>query len=162
MIIKSYEIEKKTSNFIKYNFFLLYGENDGLKKHIKESLRVALHQKDSNIEILTLFENDIINNEEDFYNSIFSGSLFSNKKIITIHNVTDKITKQINDILGKYPKNIFIIIFSNILEKKSKLRKSGTKINEKLNTGTTALSHFFLKGLCGKIRPKKWKFEKVN
>ena len=36
MIIKSYEIEKKISNLIKLNLILLYGENAGLKKDIRE------------------------------------------------------------------------------------------------------------------------------
>ena len=36
MITKSYEIEKNISKFIKYNMFLLYGENYGLKKEIQE------------------------------------------------------------------------------------------------------------------------------
>ena len=36
MIIKSYEIQKNLSNFLKYNFYLLYGENNGLKKEIRE------------------------------------------------------------------------------------------------------------------------------
>ena len=35
MIIKSYEIKKNKSNLAKSNFFLLYGENLGLKKDIK-------------------------------------------------------------------------------------------------------------------------------
>ena len=39
MIVKSYEILKNNSNFIKHNFFLLYGENFGLKKDIKEILK---------------------------------------------------------------------------------------------------------------------------
>lgn len=122
MIVKSYEIEKKITNFFKYNFFLLYGENEGLKKHIKESLKNILNQKETDIEELSLFENEIIGNEENFYNTVFSSSLFSKKKLITIHNATDKITKQIKDILNKQPENILIVIFSNILEKKSKLR----------------------------------------
>ena len=37
MIIKSYEVKKNSINFFKYNFFLLYGENVGLKKDIKET-----------------------------------------------------------------------------------------------------------------------------
>ena len=36
MIIKSYEIEKKISNLIKLNLVLLYGENNGLKKDVRE------------------------------------------------------------------------------------------------------------------------------
>ena len=122
MIIKSYEIQRNPSNFIKYNLFLLYGENDGLRKDIKESIRVALNQKNTHIELLSLYENDVIDREENFYNSIYSGSLFSNKKIIIINNGTDKIIKQLKDIIEKIPENVFIIIFAGVLEKKSKLR----------------------------------------
>ena len=102
--------------------FLLYGENNGLKKDIKEFIKTVVGQQDANIELLSLYENDIIDNEENFYNSIYSGSLFSNKKIITINNGTDKIIKQINYIVDRYPENVFLIIYSEILEKKSKLR----------------------------------------
>ena len=35
MIIKSYEIEKKIISLLKYNLFLFYGENFGLKKDLK-------------------------------------------------------------------------------------------------------------------------------
>jgi len=102
--------------------FLLYGENNGLKKDIKEFIKTVVGQQDANIELLSLYENDIIDNEENFYNSIYSGSLFSNKRIITINDGTDKIIKQVNDIVDRYPKNVFLIIFSDTLEKKSKLR----------------------------------------
>ena len=122
MILKSYEIQRNRSNFLKYNIFLLYGENIGLKKDIRESIKTVISQQDTNIELLSLDETSIINNEEDFYNSIYSGSLFSNKKIITINNGTDKIFKQINYIIDTSLENVFIIIFSDILGKKSKLR----------------------------------------
>ena len=122
MIIKSYEIQKNISNFIKYNLFLLYGENDGLKKDIKETISLEARKIDNNTEILSLYENDITNNEENFYNSIYSGSLFGSNRIIIINNATDKIVNLIKNITGKCSKNIFIIIFSDILEKKSKLR----------------------------------------
>ena len=122
MIIKSYEIQKNLSNFLKYNFYLLYGENNGLKKEIRESIKVTIKREDSNLELLSLYDNDIIGNKENFYNSIYSGSLFSKKKIITINYGTDKIINVIKDIIDKYPKNILIIIISDILEKKSKLR----------------------------------------
>ena len=122
MIVKSYEIQRNPSNFIKYNLFLLYGENYGLKKDIKESIKIAFNQKSTHIELLSLYENDITDREENFYNSIYSGSLFSNKKIITINNGTDKIIKQVKDIVEKIPENVFIIIYSGVLEKKSKLR----------------------------------------
>ncbi len=130
MIIKSYEIKKKKSNFLKNNFFLLYGENIGLKKDIKDFITSEVKQKDDTIEIISLYENEIFDNEENFNNFVYSGSLFSDKKIITIHGGTDKIIKKISDVYDKYPDNIFLIIFSEILEKKSKLRNFFEK-NEK-------------------------------
>ena len=122
MIIKSYEIKKSGSNLLKYNFFLLYGENLGLKKDIRKFIKTIIEEKGDNAEILFLYENEILENEENFYNFIYSGSLFNNKKIITVYEATDNIIKKINDIYSKYPDNVFLIIFSGILDKKSKLR----------------------------------------
>ena len=122
MILKSYEIKKNKSNFLKNNLFLLYGENLGLKKDIKNIIVEEIKQKEKNIESISLFESEIINNEEIFYDFVYSGSLFSKKKIITIFDGTDKIINKITDIYNKSPENIYLIIFSEILEKKSKLR----------------------------------------
>ena len=122
MIVKSFEVKKNIANFSKKKFYLIYGENVGLKKDIKSFIVEAIKQKDDDLEILSLYENELLNNEENFYNSIYSGSLFSNRKIIIIHGATDKIIKKISDVYDRYPENIFLIIFSEILEKKSELR----------------------------------------
>ena len=122
MIIKSYEVQKNQSNLSKYNFFLLYGENFGLKKDLKDIIKLAIEQKNDSLEILSIYESEIIDDEENFYNSIYSGSLFSNKKIIIISEATDKIIKKINNIYESNVENVFLIIISGILEKKSKLR----------------------------------------
>ena len=122
MILKSYEIEKKLPNLSKHNLFLFYGENIGLKKDIRNKIKIGMNEKEVNLEFLSFYENEIIDNEDNFYNSIYSGSLFSNKKMITINNGTDKIIKFIEDIYIKYPENLILIIFADLLEKKSKLR----------------------------------------
>jgi|TARA_B110000438_G_scaffold265390_1_gene278695 DNA polymerase-3 subunit delta len=123
MIIKSYQVQKNKSDFLKCNLYLLYGENVGLKKDIKNLIKSQISGKnDDNIEDIFLYENEILDDEESLYNFIYSGSLFSEKKIITIYDGTDKIIEKINNIYEKYPENTSIIIFSNILEKKSKLR----------------------------------------
>ena len=44
MIIKSYEV-KKNLDLLKFNLFLLYGENFGLKKDIKEFISKTLKEK---------------------------------------------------------------------------------------------------------------------
>ena len=122
MIIKSYEVKKKKSLFSNISFFLLYGENFGLKKDIKEFLTKTIKINDESLELVSFYEDEIISNDENFYNTIYSGSLFSEKKIITIYDASDKIIKQISDVYEKYPENIILIIFSKVLEKKSKLR----------------------------------------
>ena len=91
MIVKSYEVKKNILSYIKYNLFLLYGENFGLKKDIKNFIKLKIKESDNNLEILSLYENEIIDNDENFYNFIYSGSLFGNKKVIVIYDATDKI-----------------------------------------------------------------------
>ena len=122
MIIKSYELKKSKPNLANNNFFLLYGENLGLKKDIRNFIADGIKQKDDSIEFLSLYENDILNDKKNFYESIYSASLFSNKKIITVYEATDKIINNISEVFDEYPENIFLIIFSDVLEKKSKLR----------------------------------------
>ena len=122
MIIKSYEIKKNIQNFSNHNFYLMYGENVGLKYDIRNFIKKKIKEKNDKIEILSLSEEEILSNEENFYDFIYSGSLFSNIKILTISQATDKMIKNISAIYDKKPENIFIFIFSNVLEKKSKLR----------------------------------------
>ena len=57
-----------------------------------------------------LKQEEILKNEENFYNFIYGGSLFNSKKIITIYEATDKIIQKISDFYDKYPENIFLII----------------------------------------------------
>ena len=111
MIIKSYEIKKNNSSFLTNNFFLLYGENFGLKKDIKTFITSQIKQDKNDVEISLLYETDILNNEENFFNLIFSGSLFTQKKIIIIYDSTDKIIKKINEVYEKTPKDIYLFFF---------------------------------------------------
>ena len=99
MILKSYEIQKKISDLLKYNLFLTYGENTGLKKDIKDIIKYSLKKKNPDVEIISFYETDVLEKEDNFYNAVYSGSLFSSKKIITVNNVTDKFIKIIEDIL---------------------------------------------------------------
>ena len=123
MIVKSYEVKRQIINLIKHDLFLLYGENHGLKKDIKEIIQINIKKKNSNVEIISTYENEIFGNEENFYNSIYSGSLFSKQKIIIINNGTEKLFKLVEDVLSKKPENVLIIIYSEILEKKIKVKK---------------------------------------
>jgi DNA polymerase-3 subunit delta len=122
MILKSYELQKNSPKLLNYFFFLMYGENFGLKKDIRELIRAKVKQKCENVESLSFYEDEILGNVESFYNNIYSGSLFSATKMITIYEGTDKIINIINDKFDQFPEDVFLIIFGGILDKKSKLR----------------------------------------
>ena len=62
MIIKSYEVKKNKSIFLKNNLYLLYGENFGLKKDIKNFITSELKQKNDSLEISSLYESEILDN----------------------------------------------------------------------------------------------------
>ena len=122
MIFKSYEVQKKSVEILKNNLFLLYGENFGLKKDIKKFISKILKEKKNDIEIISVYEDEILHDKENFYNLVYAGSLFSSTRIVTIFETTDKIIETITNIYNKYPENTFLILFSEVLEKKSKLR----------------------------------------
>ena len=117
MIFKSYDINK--SNISKYNLFLFYGENQGLKEEIIEK-----NFKDNYLgEVLNYTESEILKNEDNFYNNILSNSFFNNEKLIIIKRTSDKILNIIEKKNEKNLDNLKIILDANILEKKSKMRK---------------------------------------
>ena len=72
MIIKSYEVQKNILNFLRYNLFLLYGENFGLKKEIKDLIKIENKKTDKNLEVLSFNEDEILGNEENFYNYVYT------------------------------------------------------------------------------------------
>ena len=85
MILKNYILEKNINLLENYNMTLLYGENIGFKNDIK----IKIKKNNNNCEFFNLFENEIIKNENILYNFINNTSLFSQKKIIFINEVTD-------------------------------------------------------------------------
>ena len=115
MILKSYETNKK--NIQNYRFFLLYGDNEGLKEELSDIINNCFEGSKFKYE-----ESEIIKNKDQFNNSIRNKSLFENKKIFTINRCSEKISETINDIIEDNIKDIIIIINCGILEKKSKLR----------------------------------------
>ena len=115
MIIKSYELNK--INLKKNNIYLLYGENEGLKnKVINDTFKEFLKN------IYKYDEKEILDNKENFFNTILSKSFFETKKIIMILRSSDKIVNIIEEILEKITEDTKIILLAGILEKKTKLR----------------------------------------
>tara|TARA_E500000178_G_scaffold348202_1_gene402873 strand:- start:236 stop:1228 length:993 start_codon:yes stop_codon:yes gene_type:complete len=123
MIYKSYFIEENISS-INGNIFLFHGENLGLKNDLKNKIkdhnRGALIRNHDQEEILA--------DENNFFNELLNKSLFENTKIFFINQTNDKILELIKEIEGK-EKNQKIFLFSKLLDKRSKLRNYFEKSN---------------------------------
>ena len=122
MILKSFEI-KKIDQCIN-NLLLFYGKNEGLKN---ETLDILIKNKNN---ISNYDEKEVLDNENDFIENILSKSLFENQKIIVIKRATDKILKIIEILNLKNIRDVTIILNSDNLEKKSKLRSFFEKNKE--------------------------------
>ena len=120
MLIKSYEILKKDLNFL--NSFLIYGENTGLKQDVVKSVIKLKEKKTIKYKQFKFEEGEIIKNQNDFFNLIFSGSLFDKKKVIFVNRTTDRLFNLISEISKKDIKDILIFFEADQLEKKSKIR----------------------------------------
>ena len=116
MIVKSYSAAKL--DIIKNPYILLYGVNDGAKKI---EINKLLNDVEKN-KIFSYEEKEILDNEDNFIENILSKSLFEPQKFIVIKRATDKILKIIETFHQKNLEDTSIILNSDNLEKKSKLR----------------------------------------
>ena len=117
MILKSFELNKLKLN--NYHFYLFYGGNEGLKEEsIKNLFEINYIDKIHRYE-----EKEILDNIDNFFNSILTRSFFDDKKLIIINRVTDKIKALIEELIEKKIENVQFILNSKNLEKKSNLRK---------------------------------------
>ena len=118
MILKSFNLKKYLikSNT---NIFLLYGENTGLiDQTIKDVFLPIFPKSVSNYD-----ESEILRDIENFKSVLFNKSFFEDEKLIIINRGTDKILSIIEELIEKKTQDIKVIIKSNFLEKKSRLRK---------------------------------------
>ena len=113
MILKSYEITN--INLHKNNLVLFYGKNEALKDQ-------AINLINKNKQIFIFDEKEILENQNYFLETVTTKSLFEKEKTILIKRASDKILKVIEYIYSKDLKDINIIVNSDELEKKSKLR----------------------------------------
>ncbi len=121
MILKSFEIDKKDISKIK--FFLIYGENEGLKREIIN--KIISHNEGKKI---SFEESQILKNKHDFFNEITNKSLFEKERIFLLERCTDKISEIVLDIYENNNDELFIVN-CGILEKKSKVRNLLEKSN---------------------------------
>ena len=116
MIVKHSDLSKN----LKANifFFLLYGSNTGL---VDETINNILIPNFGN-NIFNYDEGELILNTSDFEESIYNKSFFDDKKLIIINRCTDKILEIVKNLITKKISETTIILKSNVLDKRSKLR----------------------------------------
>ena len=117
MIIKSFNLNdlKKSKSY----FFLFYGENEGHKEEVISNYFL----KDFVGEVVRYDENQILENKDLFLETCYNESLFETSKVILVSRVTSKMYEIIKDLTNKKIYNKKIIFISQLLEKKSKIRK---------------------------------------
>ena len=115
MISKYYEINKFKN---KINFFLFYGENEGQKIDVIQSIFKEFSKNNT----FKYSEKDVIENKQILFENIYTKSFFENKKLILIYDVTDRISDLIEKIISDKVDDIVIILIAERLNKKSKLR----------------------------------------
>ena len=117
MNYKSYILENNTSELKNIKSILFYGENIGLKKLFKEKIK----KNNTASSYINFTQDEVLADANTFYREQENSSLFEENKIIFIENCNDKILK----VIEKYADTDFnfqTILFSDILDKKSKLR----------------------------------------
>jgi DNA polymerase III subunit delta len=117
MIYKSYLIESNYKLINNISSVLFYGENIGLKKIFKNQIK----EINKNSLFINLTQEDILKNQDIFIRELENSSLFGENKIIFIEDCNDKILNILESYLDT-PLNFQTIIFSDVLNKKSKLR----------------------------------------
>ena len=128
MILKSFEFEEKNLKNKKY--FLFYGKNRGLiEETIRDKIEPITNEKTQKYE-----ENEIVKDTESFIENISNKSFFENNKFIIINRATDKIFKIIEEIIEKNLDGVSLLLVSDSLEKKSKLRSFFEKSKDTICT----------------------------
>ena len=116
MIVKYFDLGKK--NLKDTNFYLLYGNNSG---HIQETIEKILKPKLSK-NLYKYDEAEILKNIKNFKEEIFNKSFFESEKLIILNRVSEKIVGLVEELIEAKINDLYFIILSKSLDKKSKLR----------------------------------------
>ena len=116
MIIKNFDLNKK--NIINNKLFLFHGENEGYKNQIIKELFL----ENNEYKKMQYDEAEIIENYEKFIEDQINQSLFEEKKIIIIYRSSDKLIRLVEELTSRKLNDNIIILISEILQKKSKIR----------------------------------------
>lgn len=116
MIIKPFEINKVKG--INKKIFLFYGDNIGQKDEIIRDYFL----KSFDGEVMRIAENEVLNRADYLISELLNNSLFNEDKLIIISQITHKIIDFVEEVNEREIKNVKIVLISESLDKKSKLR----------------------------------------
>ena len=97
---------------------MLYGNNSG---HIQETIEKILKPKLSK-NLYKYDEAEILKNIKNFKEEIFNKSFFESEKLIILNRVSEKIVGLVEELIEAKINDLYFIILSKSLDKKSKLR----------------------------------------
>ena len=124
MQFKSYLVENNI-NILDKNLNLFYGENLGLINEFKDKIKkISAKNK-----VLIFDQDEILKNQNLLMTEITNFSLFEENKIFFINQVNDKFMALVEEIIPLMKKQK-IYLFSDLLDKKSKLRSYFEKSNK--------------------------------
>ena len=124
MQFKSYLVENNIDVLDK-NLNLFYGENLGLINEFKDKIKkISAKNK-----VLIFDQDEILKNQNLLMTEITNFSLFEENKIFFINQVNDKFMALVEEIIPLIKKQK-IYLFSDLLDKKSKLRSYFEKSNK--------------------------------
>src|SRR5210317_2092345 len=116
MLIKSSEL--KSFKIQNINYYLFYGPNSGLIEETINKIFKPTFPKN----IINYEETEILNNLNEFKETVFNKSFFDNEKFIIINRASNKILDTIQELIESKITDLKIIIKAQTLEKNSKLR----------------------------------------
>ena len=111
---------KQKNRYCKSKIILFYGKNDA---QIKDTVDNLVKKN----ELLNYEQNEIIEKNKDFFDEIYTKSLFGESRAIIIKRVSDKILNLIQEIETSKIEDTIIILIADNLDKRSKLRSAFEK-----------------------------------
>ena len=115
MIIKFFEREKISKTGL--DFYLIYGDNEGQKREVIENILKHFNGITKKYD-----EKEFLENKDEILSSLLNQSFFEDNKAFIIFRSTDKSLEFIEEILEKKITDTKIILLSERLDKKSKIR----------------------------------------
>ena len=115
MIFKFFEKEKLKKSEL--DLIIIYGDNEGQKKEILKNILENFNGPKEKYD-----ERNVLDSQNEILSSLLNKSFFEDKKAIIIYRCTDKVLRFIEEIQGKNISDAKIILLSERLDKKSKIR----------------------------------------